>query len=78
MTTHAGVARPPCKFVILRLANLLRQRPEAIAFLEWALEPGRTGKADITINIKEGKMLAWSYQPAGKKRIDPAPPQAVK
>lgn len=62
MSAHAGVQ----KFLVIRLANLLRQPPEAIAFLEGILGSGRAGRA--TLHIKDGQILAWGFQPAAGKR----------
>ena len=62
VTRHAGVQ----KFVILRLANLLRQRPDAIAFLEAVLAPDKTGTAKL--HIQDGRALAWGFTPSGRRK----------
>lgn len=65
MTAHAGV---PTKIVYISLAALLRQPPEAIAFLEGILGSGRAGRA--TLHIKDGQILAWRFDTNGRRWKD--------
>jgi hypothetical protein len=62
VTQHAGVR----KILVIHLANLLRQRPDAIAFLEAVLAPGKTGTAKL--HIQDGQALAWGFTPGGRRK----------
>lgn len=76
MSRPAGV---PTKIVWITIANLLRQRPDAIAFLEGILEPGRAGRA--ILHVKDGQMIDWGFDSTPRgigKRIDGTKRQAVK
>ena len=70
---HAGVP----KVQRISLARLLCQRPEAVAFLEEILAPGRAGRA--TLDIKDGQILGWAFKPARmRRRVDESVAGAVK
>ena len=64
---HASLHRG--KLPTLRLSALLRQSPEAIAFLEAILGDGQTGL--IKLHVKDGRMRSWAFTPGGpQKKID--------
>lgn len=64
---HAGVRTAILSH--LRFSALLRQPPEAIAFLEAILGGGKTGT--IQLHVKDGKALSWAFtRGRGAKDVD--------
>jgi len=68
VTRHAGVPKPPCKLITLRIANLLRQRPDVLAFLDAILAPDSEPGLIKLHKERGGLILAWGFTPGTRRK----------